>query len=75
VHAASEIARIQELAEREIEAAGKTARTQLRRFTAHLAIDLAQRKLEARMTPETQDGLVRGFVQDLGNPPSGAHRN
>jgi F-type H+-transporting ATPase subunit b len=74
-HAASEIARIQALSEREIEAAGKAARTQLRRFTARLAIDLAQRKLEARMTPETQDGLVRGFVHDLGNPPSGVQPN
>ncbi|HMD71761.1 MAG TPA: ATP synthase F0 subunit B [Bryobacteraceae bacterium] len=74
-HAASELAKIQALAEREIEAAGKAARMELRRFAAQLATDLAQRKIEARMTPETQDGLVRGFVHDLGNPPSGAQRN
>jgi F-type H+-transporting ATPase subunit b len=74
-HAAAEIAKIQALAEREIEAAGKAARTQLRHFTARLAIDLAQRKIEARMTPETQDGLVGGFVHDLGNQPSGVERN
>jgi F0F1-type ATP synthase membrane subunit b/b' len=65
-HASSEIAKIQAQAEREIEAAGKAARTQLRRFSARLAIGLAQHKIEARMTPETEAGLVRGFVHDLG---------
>lgn len=75
VHAAAEIAKIQALAEREIEAAGKAARSDLRRFTARMAIDLAQRKIEARMTPATQDGLVRGFVHDLGVAPSGVSRN
>ena len=74
-HAAAEIVRIHALAEREIEAAGKAARMELRRFTARLVVDLAQRKVEARMTPETQDGLVRGFVHDLGRPPSGAQRD
>ena len=74
-YAAAEAAKIQEAAEREIEAAGKAARLELRRYAAGLAIDLAQRKIQARMTPEAQDGLVRGFLQDLKNPPSGAPQN
>jgi F-type H+-transporting ATPase subunit b len=74
-HAAAEIVKIQALAQREIESAGKAARMELRRFTARLAVDLAQRRIEAGMTQETQDGLVRGFVHDLGNPPSGAGKN
>jgi F-type H+-transporting ATPase subunit b len=74
-HSAAEIVKVQALAEREIEAAGKAARMELRRFTARLAVELAQRKIEAGMTADTQDGLVRGFVHDLGNPPSGAGKN
>ena len=74
-HSAAEIVKVQELAAREIESAGKAARMELRRFTARLAVDLAQRKIEAGITPETQDGLVRGFLHDLGNPPSGARKN
>jgi F-type H+-transporting ATPase subunit b len=74
-HAAAEMSKIQAQAKREIESAGKAARMDLRRYTAQLAIDLAQRKIQARMTPETQDGLVRGFVHDLENPPSGVERN
>jgi F-type H+-transporting ATPase subunit b len=74
-HTAGEIAKVQAQAQQEIETAGKAARMELRRYTAQLAIDLAQRKIQARMTPETQDGLVRGFVQDLEKPPSGVPRN
>jgi F-type H+-transporting ATPase subunit b len=74
-HAAAEMAKIQAQAKQDIETAGKAARMELRRYTAQLAIDLAQRKIQARMTPETQDGLVRGFLHDLENPPSGVQRN
>jgi hypothetical protein len=28
-------------------------------------VRLAEQKIRARMTPETQDTLVRGFVRDL----------
>ena len=64
-HAAAEIAKIQANSEQEIAAAGKAARTELKRYAAELAIDLAERKIRGRMTPETEDGLVRGFVRDL----------
>jgi hypothetical protein len=37
----------------------------LKRYAAELAIGLAEQKIRARMTPETQDALVRGFVRDL----------
>lgn len=74
-HTRDEIAKIEMHAKQEVEAAGKGARMDLRRYAAQLAIDLADRKLRARMTPETEDGLVRGFVRDLQNPPSDAQRN
>jgi len=64
-HTAAEIAKTQANAEQEIAAAGKAARMELKRYCADLAVGLAEQKIRARMTPETQDGLVRGFVRDL----------
>jgi F-type H+-transporting ATPase subunit b len=64
-HTATEIARIQRQAEREISDSGKTAQKELRRFAAELAVDLAVQRISARMTPATEDRLVRGFVRDL----------
>ena len=68
-HTAAEIAKIQAHAEQEIASAGKAARMELKRYSAELAIDLAEQKIRARMTPETQDALVRGFVRDLSHRP------
>lgn len=62
---AAELAKIQMHAEQEIAAAGKAARMELKRYSTDLAIALAERKIRARMTPATQDALVRGFVRDL----------
>jgi F-type H+-transporting ATPase subunit b len=65
-----EIAKVRAHAEQEIVAAGKTARVELKRYAAELAIQLAGQKLRARMTPDTQEGLVRGFVRDIDSLPS-----
>ena len=64
-HSAAEIAKIQERAQQEIAAAGKAARMELKRYSVELAIGLAERKIRDRMTPATEDALVRGFVRDL----------
>ena len=69
-HTAGEIAKIQAHAEREIVSAGKAARMDLKRYSAELAVQLAEQKIAARMTGETQDNLVRGFVHDLKHPAS-----
>jgi F-type H+-transporting ATPase subunit b len=69
---AAEIAKIREHAEQEIEFAGKLARLDLKRYSADLAVALAARKIQARMTPDTQDALVRGFVRDLDPPAANA---
>jgi hypothetical protein len=37
----------------------------LRRYAAELALSLAEEKVRVRMTPDTQDALVKGFVQNL----------
>jgi len=72
---AAEIVKIEAHARQEIEAAGKAARADLKRFATALAIQLAETKIRARMTPETQDILVRGFIQDLEPPHSEAQGN
>jgi len=64
-HTVAEIAKIQARAEQEIASAGKAARMELKRYSAHLAVEVAERKIRARMTPDTQDALVRGYVRDL----------
>ena len=61
----AEIAKIQAHAEREIASAGKAARMALKRYTAELAMGLAEQKVRARMTPDTEDALVQGFVRNL----------
>jgi hypothetical protein len=42
----------------------------LKRYSADLAIDLAEQKIRARLTPDQQDALVRGFVRDLDSTAS-----
>jgi F0F1-type ATP synthase membrane subunit b/b' len=68
----AEMAKIQEHGGREIAAAGKAARLELKRYAAELALALAEQKVRTRMNPETQDALVRGFVQGLVTPPPGS---
>jgi F0F1-type ATP synthase membrane subunit b/b' len=62
---AADIAKIQEQAEQEISAAGKAARMELKRYSAALAVRLAEDKIRARMTPAAEDALVEGFVRDI----------
>ena len=62
---AEEIAKIQVHAQQEIASAGKAARMELKRYTADLAVNLAETKVRAHMTPEAQDALVKGFVQTV----------
>jgi F-type H+-transporting ATPase subunit b len=69
---AAERARISASAQQEIAAAGKTARAELKRYSAELAIGLAERKIRSRMNAETQDALVGGFVEMLSTPDGGA---
>lgn len=70
---AAEMAKIQEHARQEIEAAGNQARVELKRYSAALAVRLAEQRIRARMTSSTQDALVRSFVETLGRPASRAH--
>jgi F-type H+-transporting ATPase subunit b len=64
-HTAAEIAKIQAHSEREIASAGKAARMELKRYSAHLAVGLAEQRIRSRINPETDDALVRAFVREL----------
>jgi len=59
------LAKIRRQAEQEITAAGKAARLELKRYSAQLAIGLAEQKIRARMNPDTQAALFRGFLHEM----------
>jgi F-type H+-transporting ATPase subunit b len=61
----AELTRIRQQAEQEIETATKAARLELQRFAAKMALDLAERKVSARMNPELQKQLASDFVRNL----------
>lgn len=68
----AEMGKIRVQAESEIVAAGKAARTDLKRYAAHLAVALAEQKVRARMNEQTQEALIGAFVRDLANPAARA---
>jgi F-type H+-transporting ATPase subunit b len=68
-YAVAEIAKLQAHAQQEIVSAGKAARLDLKRYSAHLAVTLAEQKIRARMGATTQDTLIQNFVRKL-EPPA-----
>jgi F-type H+-transporting ATPase subunit b len=69
----AEMDRIRVQADNEIESAGKMARLEVQHAAARMAIDLAEKKVRARMSPEIQMALLQGFLADL--PRNGAVHN
>jgi F-type H+-transporting ATPase subunit b len=57
--------KIQSQGEQELALMSRSARDELRKFTAELALNLAQRQIRSRMTKDAEDGLVDAFMQDL----------
>ena len=68
---AADLERLREHAASEIVAAGKAARLELKRYSAELAIGLAEEKIRRQMTPEVQGALIEGFARDLPQPSPG----
>jgi F-type H+-transporting ATPase subunit b len=64
-YALAEIAKLEAHAQQEIASAAKAARLELKRYSAHLAVSLAEQKVRARMGPATQDVLIQNFVRKL----------
>jgi len=65
-----EIARVHQQLEQETESAAKLAKLEVQRYAARLAIDLAEQKVRARMTPDVQAALLESFLKDF--PRAGA---
>jgi F-type H+-transporting ATPase subunit b len=64
-----EMVRLQRHAEMEIESSGKLARLELKSYAGKLALDLAEQKLRARMSPETETLLLNRFLHDVSSTP------
>jgi F-type H+-transporting ATPase subunit b len=62
---AAQITRLEQKAEQEIEAAGKTASRELKAYAAKLALDLAEQRVRARLDANSEQAMVDGFLQDL----------
>jgi F-type H+-transporting ATPase subunit b len=60
-----EMERIRQQAAADIESASKQARLEVQRHAARLALDLAEKKVRDRMSPDAQSSLVERFVIDL----------
>ena len=67
---ARQIARHDVQATQEIEAAGKTARRELKEYAAKLALELAEQRIRTRVDDRTESALVDAFVGDLGRQES-----
>lgn len=57
--------RIQDQTTQEIALMARAARDELRKYSAGLAVDLAEQRLRSRMSPAAQESLVDSFVGDL----------
>lgn len=68
---AAEADKIARTAAQHIDAAGKAARQELRRFTAELALNMAERQLRRQLTPEIDQRVVRTSLEEIrdGRPP------
>jgi F-type H+-transporting ATPase subunit b len=68
--AEAEMSRIEHHTAQEITAIGKQTRLELRQYAAGLALDLAERKIRDRMSPDVQGALLDNFTADMGSQGS-----
>ena len=61
----TEGAKILAAAEVEIDTMARSARLDLKAYAAKLAVDLAEKRIQGRMNPETQSKLLQSYVNDL----------
>ena len=62
---ANQIARVQQAAEQEIASHAKHVTQELKAYSAKLAIDLAEQRIQLQMNGDTQNTLVGRFLDDL----------
>ena len=71
--AEAEMSRIEQHTALEIVAIGKVTRLELRQYAASLAIDLAERKIRGRMSPDVQATLLSNFSGDISGHAGGVN--
>jgi F-type H+-transporting ATPase subunit b len=57
--------RIREQTAQEIELLARAATSELRKYSAELALGLAEQRIRSRMNPAAQQSLAEGFLHDL----------
>jgi F-type H+-transporting ATPase subunit b len=62
---ANQIARVQQAAEQEIASHAKHATQELKAYSAKLAIDLAEQRIQSQMNGDIQNMLVSRFLHDV----------
>jgi len=70
--AESEMSRIEQHTAMEIVSIGKQMRLELRQYAASLAMDLAEQKIQARMSPDVQATLLENFAGDISTRAAGS---
>ncbi len=70
--AETEMSRIEHHTAAEIVSMGKQATAELRHYAASLAMDLAEQKIRARMSPDAQSTLLNNFTGDISSYSPGA---
>lgn len=65
--AQAEASKIAQAAEQEIETATKSARRELQRYSAELAVGLAEKRIRETISSDAEKRIVRAFVSDLGD--------
>jgi F-type H+-transporting ATPase subunit b len=65
--AQTEAGKIAHAAEQEIETAAKAARRELQKYSAELAIGLAEKRIRDTISPDAEKRILRSFVSDLGD--------
>ena len=68
--AKSDLEKVGVAVKREIEAAERAARLELKALAAKLAVDGAESLVAKQLTPQTQDALIAGFVKSLEGSPN-----
>jgi F-type H+-transporting ATPase subunit b len=70
--AEAEMTRIEQHTAVEIVSIGKHARMELRQYATTLAMDLAEQKIRARMSPDVQSTLLENFSGDISTYDAGS---
>ena len=66
----AQIKKVEQQAALEIESAGKAATRELRKYSAELALKLAEERVRARLDASSESALVERFVKELGSSGS-----